>query len=317
MTSSARLIYLLTQQTAYNRSPEIDSLCEVLLGRYQDAVQAILFYGSCLRNGNVLDGLVDLYVVVNSYHAAYPGRSLAILNKLLPPNVFYLEVPYKDHMIRAKYAVLSLQDLQRGASKRWFHSYLWGRFTQPSALLYTRTDMVAQQIIAALAQAAVTFVERVLPQLPADFDAAELWQKGLSLSYSAELRAEKSQRAGHLFNAYESYYETLSEAALAAIPYAVEQRSDGQSIHYHAYVPTRIRRFSHLTWALRKAQGKVLSILRLSKALFTFQGGIDYIAWKLERHSGVRIEVTPRLRRHPLLFSWGIMWRLYRRGVFR
>ena len=34
-----------------------------------------------------------------------------------------------------------------------------------------------------------------------------------------------------------------------------------------------------------------LSVLRLLKALFTFEGGLDYIAWKLERHSGQRIEV--------------------------
>ena len=64
-------------------------------------------------------------------------------------------------------------------------------------------------------------------------------------------------------------------------------------------------------------QGKLLSILRLTKALFTFEGGLDYIAWKLERHSGQPIEIPPRVRRWPLVFVWGFMWKLYRRGVFR
>ena len=29
-----------------------------------------------------------------------------------------------------------------------------------------------------------------------------------------------------------------------------------------------------------------------------------YAAWKIERHTGVRVEVTPMLRRHPVL--WGL-----------
>jgi hypothetical protein len=40
-------------------------------------------------------------------------------------------------------------------------------------------------------------------------------------------------------------------------------------------------------WALRRACGKALNALRLAKAAFTFEGGADYLAWKIERHSGV------------------------------
>jgi hypothetical protein len=58
-------------------------------------------------------------------------------------------------------------------------------------------------------------------------------------------------------------------------------------------------------------------VLRLLKALFTFKGGIDYVLWKIERHSGVTIEVAPRLRRIPLIGIAVIFWRLYRRGAFR
>ncbi len=59
-----------------------------------------------------------------------------------------------------------------------------------------------------------------------------------------------------------------------------------------------------------------MSILRLVKALFTFEGGIDYIVWKLQRHSGQEIIVPDKVRRYPLVFSWGFFWRLYRRGIF-
>jgi len=60
-----------------------------------------------------------------------------------------------------------------------------------------------------------------------------------------------------------------------------------------------------------------MSVLRLLKGLFTFEGGLDYIAWKLERHSGQTVEIPDKVRRRPLLHIWGLFWRLYRRGVFR
>jgi hypothetical protein len=63
--------------------------------------------------------------------------------------------------------------------------------------------------------------------------------------------------------------------------------------------------------------GKILSALRLAKAVFTFDGGVEYILWKIERHSGVRAHTTPWQRRHPLLAAPGLAWRLYRRGAFR
>ncbi len=39
-------------------------------------------------------------------------------------------------------------------------------------------------------------------------------------------------------------------------------------------------------WPYRRFTGKLWSVARLLKAAFTFTGGADYIAWKIERHSG-------------------------------
>ena len=60
-----------------------------------------------------------------------------------------------------------------------------------------------------------------------------------------------------------------------------------------------------------------LPLLRLIKAVFTFEGGVDYALWKIERHSGVTVTVSDRARRHPLIFGWGPLFRLWRRGAFR
>jgi len=309
------LIEFIAKHSPHEPDPALRALIDALLARYGAAVQAILFYGSCRRNGDALDGLVDLYVIVESYRAAYGGWALSTANAVLPPNVFYLEQNCEQGTVRGKYAVLSMRHLQRGVS-RWFHSYLWGRFAQPTGVLYARNDIIAREIDRLLAQAVLTFVARTLPQAPPEFTAVDLWTQGLGLSYRTELRAERPDRTAALVAAQQDYYEALTAATLAATPYPVDFSADSPP-RYRVQIPARTRRTNRLAWTLRRGQGKLLSLARLVKAVFTFRGGVDYIVWKLERHSGMTIEVTPKVRRYPLLYGWGLMWRLYRRGAFR
>ncbi|MGD2039166.1 MAG: hypothetical protein PVH28_14845 [Desulfobacterales bacterium] len=297
--------------------PAIKTLSDTLLATYGKAVEAILFYGSCLRTGDDRGGLVDLYVIVDRYGSAEPRRILAALNKLLPPNVFYLEVPFENRVVRAKYAMLSLTDFKHGASGRCFHSYIWGRFAQPVGLLYARNKQVIQDLELILTQAVLTFATRVLPQVASTFTARDFWRKGLELSYRAELRAERPEKLARLLEATPDYYEQITRFAMAAVSLPVDMKVDGNSACYKATIPKRLRFKTRLDWFVRRWQGKLLSVLRLLKGLLTFHGGVDYILWKIERHSGERIEVPPHLVRYPLIATCIIFWRLYRRGAYR
>jgi hypothetical protein len=313
----SNLLNLIRKESSREPPAGVRALSEVLLNRYGEVTQAILFYGSCFRTGDDTDGLVDLYVIVDSYRAALPNRLQAIGNKLLPPNVFYLELPVQDRVVRTKYAVLSLKDFQRGTSKQWFHSYLWGRFAQPAGLVYVRNNQVEKQVIVALAQAVTTFIARVIPAAEERFTARDLWRDGFLLSYRAELRSEKPEKLIHLVDAAPEYYEQVTRVAIGSVPFEVEILADADAFLYHAHIPSLVRYRSRWAWTLRRLQGKMLSILRLFKAVFTFEGGVDYIQWKIERHSGVAVEWTPRLKRHPLLAVCILSWRLYRKGGFR
>jgi hypothetical protein len=70
-------------------------------------------------------------------------------------------------------------------------------------------------------------------------------------------------------------------------------------------------------WRLRQRLGHPLNFLRLLKAASTFDNAVDYVAWKVERHSGYRIEPTAFQRRHPLLAAPALYLRLRRLGVLR
>lgn len=311
------LIAEMRQYTRHQPSPAVRCLIDELLRRYARSVQAVLFYGSCLRSGNDLDGLVDLYVIVDDYRSVNGSILQSHLNQWLPPNVFYLELPMGEQTVRSKYAILSMADLQKGTSLRWFHSYLWGRFCQPTATVYWRDEKARKQVERAMDSAVITFLTRVIPCLPPRFTSRELWCKGLELSYRAEIRTERPDQQARLFEAAPDYFKQITRKAMAAVPYPVEMVDSHGPIHYVAAISESVRTASRLAWEIRKRQGKILSILRLVKGAATFQGGVDYILWKIERHTGVSIAVDPRLKRHHLLAMVVFSWRMYRRGAIR
>jgi len=178
------LLSFMREQITLATDPATDTLIEKLQQRFGNSLQAILFYGSCRRSGNYHDGILDLYVLVDHYRHAYQKRYLAWLNKLLPPNVFYLETTLESQPVRAKYAVLSLDDFIRGTSNHWFHSYLWCRFAQPLNIIFCRSEITRKQINRASAQAAITFIAKVIPTLPPLFTVQELWHQAFTLSCS-------------------------------------------------------------------------------------------------------------------------------------
>jgi hypothetical protein len=317
MNFPTQLITLIRQMASRPFPGSVHALTQKILSSHGHAVQAILFYGSCLRKRDDVDGIVDLYVIVDSYRQAYRKPSHAFVNELLSPNFFYLEVPFQRRMIRSKYGVFSSRDFHRGTSMRWFHSYLWGRLAQPVSLVYARNRHIAKEIHTALARAVVTFITRVLPIMPPRFTFRELWCEGLALSYSTELRPERRDRAAELFDANMHYYKELTQAAMGLVSYSVGTIGGTAGPCYRASVSDLTRIRSRFAWFVRRFHGKLLSILRLLKGPLTFKGGLDYVLWKIERHSGVTVQMDPRLRRIPLLGVGVLFWRLYKRDAFR
>jgi hypothetical protein len=291
----------------------LDALTQALQRRHRGNLAAILFYGSCLRSGDPYEGLVDLYVIVRRYRDAHDKPVAAWANAVLPPNVYYLQTQAADRPVRCKYAVLSRRDLQRASSTRWFQSYIWGRICQPVAITWHAGDADLQDVRSALRQACLTFLSRTLPAAPATGSVLELWRGGLGMSYRTELRAESGERATRLVDDLAAHYLAATREVASDLDRLTLLDGD----RYATRFSTLERWRCLIAWKARTVQGKVLSILRLLKALFTFEGGLDYIAWKLERHSGQPVVIPENVRRYPLLFVWPFMLRLYRQGIFK
>ena len=297
----------LSRQHASAADPDVARLVNALHDRHGGQIVGILLYGSYLRGER--DTLLDFYVVVDSYAESLDSRIGAIAGWLLPPNVYYLAVGEAEDRVRAKYALVTLAQLQRQAVAA-VHPYFWARLTQPCGVLFVRDRESKRRLLRVFEQSARTFVKRVAPMLEDPCSPQQFWSRGFSLTYDSELRADSSTRVGTLFEHHAGYYALL-----------LSRLADGQHLvvandgRYRAVSVSSSQ--AKLGWALVIALGKVLSLARLMKGAITFEDPVDYILWKIERHSGIKAEATERQRRYPLVFAWPLIWRLYRQGAFR
>ncbi|MEV4933168.1 hypothetical protein [Sphingobium sp. LSP13-1-1.1] len=287
------LLSLVTAELAAPADPRAAAMAGALAAQYPDASRAVLFYGSCLREKN-LDGLMlDFYLIVSDYRAAYGKRWLAAANRLIPPNVF----PFEHNGLIAKYAVLSEGDFARLNSPAADNVSVWARFAQPARLLWAADDLARQRAITAVAGAAPTLLSLARPMAQAQ-DALSLWRTGFTLTYGAELRAERKGRSLSIVDADPERYARFGEAALdQGLPPSPEQAA--------------------ARWRRLQRRGKWLSVIRLAKASFTYAGGIDYLAWKINRHAGTTIQIRPWQRRWPLIGALTLLPRLFRGGAIR
>jgi len=269
--------------------PRVSAMAAAIAAQHPGAARAVLFYGSCLRERN-LDGLMlDFYLVVSDYRAAYGRGWFALANALVPPNVF----PFEHAGLAAKYAVLSEADFARLNGPEAKDVSVWARFAQPARLAWAADEGARQAAVAAVARAAPTLLSYALPMTEGD-DPLDVWRTGFALTYASELRAERRGRSGGLVDDDPERYRRFGAAAMAAA-----------------------RPGAAKAWRRFRRRGKALTLVRLAKATTTFAGGVDYLAWKIERHAGTRIEVRPWQRRWPILGALVLLPRLLKRGAIR
>jgi hypothetical protein len=296
------LAHLVAGELALPVDPQVTALASAIAAKHDDAAVAVLFYGSCLRQSE-LDGLMlDFYLIVDSYPHAYAKKWLAVANRAVPPNVF----PFEANGLAAKYAVLSQADFARLASSQTRNVSVWARFAQPSRLVWVRDEDSRRDMINAVAAAAPALLAAARPVLPDAIEPLDLWRQAFALTYGAELRAERSARGQSVVNSEPQRYLAFTEPAL---------REAG--INLARQVPSADRAAAKSLWRRRRIEGKLLTLVRLAKASFTFAGGIDYLAWKINRHSGAGITIRSWQRRWPVIGALTLLPQLLKKGAVR
>ena len=292
---------LVAEELSLPVDPRVEAVAQAIAAKHGDASKAVLFYGSCLREKQ-LDGLMlDFYLIVSDYRVAYAKRWLAVANRLIPPNVFYVE----HDGLAAKYAVLSEDQFRRECDVSARTSSVFARFAQPSRLVWAADDRARTMAVDAVSRAAPALLELTRPTMTDDEarNPLDIWRKAFRLTFGAELRAERKSRPEAIIDADPDRYGRFASAA--GFPRDVGITANDQ------------REIYDKAWRGFQRRGKRASVLRLAKASFTFAGGADYIAWKINRHAGTNIELKPWQRRWPLLAAISLLPRLLRSGAVR
>ena len=270
--------------------PELKAMADALRQRHAGAV-AILAYGSCLRGVAAADTLMDFYVLTENFSGVSPNIISRVACCIVPPNVYYAETEFAGQRLRAKYALLPLRLFAKWMTRGIHNPYFWARFAQPSALLYARDDKSRDDVVASISEALRTGFANA-KALTTETDALAIWTAGFNATYQSEFRSEKAGRAEGIASSAPDYYREAARLLASEIPV-------------------------HANQTLRRLSGKGWSVLRLIKAAFTFQGGADYIVWKIERHSGEKIILTDWQRRHPIIAGLLLLPALLRSGAVR
>jgi hypothetical protein len=277
--------------------PEVTALVERLADPAVDA--AWLYYGSTLRTGD-LSGVLDFYRLTREPHR----RGLhGLVERMLWPEVSFHEVEAGGRILRAKVATLPLAVFRKAAEGRTLDTTIWARFCQPVQRVWAADPGAARDATLACA-AAVTTAARFAAVLgPSQGLPEAFWLALFRRTYATEFRMETTDRADSLLGSDAGRYASLLPLAWEAG--GVGYRDVGTEVS-----PTKARLPG---WRLPSLAGKPLNLARIAKAAFTFDGAARYAAWKVARHTGIELEVTPFRERHPFLAAPGAWWELRRR----
>jgi hypothetical protein len=285
MSAELQTYVIRTAQAGVHAS--VSALATVISTRHHN-VMAVLAYGSALREANPENTLIDYYVLTQNIDGVSSNFLSRMVCQKCPPNVYYAEAQLGGVEYRCKYAVLPMELLAQKLKPTTANPYFWVRFAQPMRIIWTRDDLARKRLLQLLVRAMET-ANAHARELSPQAQPAERWTELFRNTYRTELRPEGASRAALIVDMQRQHFETISKFANTVTPAA-------------------------MPWSVRRWHGKTLSVIRLAKAAFTFQGGADYAAWKIKRHSGVEIPVSDWHRRHPILASIILLPKILRKG---
>lgn len=220
--------------------------------------------------------------VLDFYVLTDRGRCLAIL----APDVQFVEW----NGLRAKVGVMPLSTFARAVRPQALSSHLWARFCQKVAVAWAKDEGEIGKLLDDAMRAASWWAARLAPP---EAERLAAWTNLFAHTYAAELRAEGPGRPTALVQADPTHWPDLPTIS----PWE--------------------RRAALRAWWWRQPLGRLLAALRLVKAAFTVQGGAEYLAWKIQRHTGHAIGLTAWQKRHPLLAALPVLIRLRRAKIIR
>ncbi len=288
-------------------APEsIEELAARLRAAGGSGVAAVLAYGSRLvAAAPDRHSAYDMVVVVDGYRGFYhalhssghTARSVTFLttvSRLLAPTVIAFWPTPPDGPL-AKCVVLSRADFERELGPGRRDHFCLGRMMQRISVVHARDEETAAWVRARVAGARGLVPDLTLPFLNGSFTVDRFCRRMLEVSYAGEIRPERRGRV-------DTVYEAQREILRAMYTPILEARVEGGMLRRDNGGYRQVRppgALARLRWRAYFAFSKTRATSRWIKHMLTFDGWIPYIVRKIERRTGMAVEVTPLERRFP------------------
>lgn len=274
-----------------------------------DTLGAAVFFGS--RSSGVATtsaSAYDLMLVCEEperFYKAMKGAGLlrrspmvlSLLDPLLPPT----QIRLTRHPWLVKASVLSLNALRRATSHQRKDQFLAGRMFQDVHVVWARDEDFEKQVEAAVESARLVTLDWARPDLPDTFTAEEYLRQLFRTSFRFEVRPETGGRADALSTAQAPRLIPIFEGVLRRLAAQGQLKETGQGTYSLAGAAPGAGNHGRrvfMEWS------RVRATARWPKHAITFDGWLDYIVKKAERHSGETIVLGPWERRLPFVFLW-------------
>ena len=286
-------------------------LTQSLVAGVGTQLRAVLLYGSQLF-GAAPDrySAHDLVVVVEDYLGTYrelrshgvthrPPSLMASLAWLLPPSVIAFSPEGAAGPI-AKCLIISARDFERELSARSRDHFMISRMIQEIGVLYVKDAATERWVDEALEGARRTVLDWAAPYVATPFCAESLTREMIAICYRSEIRPESGSRASSVYEAQRAYLVETYEKLLAdaCIEGTVVREGNEYRSAFRPGPMARLRRSAYFTYS------KLRVTARWIKHMLTFENWLPYLLRKVERRTGMRVELTPLETRWPLIFLW-------------
>ena len=141
-----------------------------------------------------------------------------------------------------------------------------------------------------------------------------------ALTYMHEVLAKEAERRAESDETIQSIYQANSARFDSAALHALETLAaqgwfdrlivQSEVDSFEAEMPELRRTWMRLRWHFSRPIARAIAVGRLIKTAFTFGDWVPYAVWKVERHTGQKVELSERQRKHPLIFAWPVIWRV-------
>lgn len=287
-------------------------LADFLARAFGPSAVAIIHYGSHAQRSDARpESAHDFFVIVEDYLVSY--RSLAErvgttyapakaarLNRVLAPNVVAITDSDVTPPLAAKCAILSVRDFRRACSARARDHFTQGRLFQHAQLVWTRDARTRAIVVDSLLEARARTFDWGRAYLPPRFDVDTYCRVLLETSFGAEVRPEGPERIRALLSAQRETMVRMYAELLRSL--AEERILTREGKVYTDPTPPGVAGRLRARAYFRRS--KLRATLRWLKYMSLYDDWQDYLLRKLERRSGVHVELTERERRWPLIFLW-------------